>query len=148
MSSADERPFLGLNVPLHRVYFDETFLTSWQLSGFSKVNSRELNNLIVAQRCNMTTWIWVEIDSSLACCLPASSHCPSQRQLIISGVLQLSPVGDFTRNAQGIYSWNIFENCYLRPQPHFPGTNEFRSFGQGIAHHIKQVCVYNNHPTH
>ena len=48
VSSADERPFLGLNVPLHRVYFDETFLTSWQLSGFSKVNSRELNNLIVA----------------------------------------------------------------------------------------------------
>ena len=78
----------------------------------------------------------------------ASSHCPSQRQLIISGVLQHSPVGDFTGNAPGIYSWNIFDNCYLRPRPHFPGTNEFRSFGQEIAHHIKQVCVYNNYPTH
>ena len=71
--------------------------------------------------------------NGLSCSIkPLSNQC----WLIISEVLWHSSEGNFTGNAQDIYSWSEFENNFdFKFQPHLPWSNE-------LTEHLLSIVIF------
>ena len=91
-------------------------------------------------------WSRLTLAQGMACCLTASSHYLNQCWLIINDILWHSPEGNWTGNAQEIYIWCEFKNCWFnitatstRPKWVKLGTHKRRS----IPHfHCGMGCLF------
>ena len=75
-----------------------------------------MNTVVNSLGPSDTTWrqrSGTTLAQAMAWCLTALSHHLNQCLLIITHALWHSPQGNSIRNAQDIYPWHAFENCYF-----------------------------------